>query len=185
MKKILLFALSIFCFYGCAPKAIDFIKNENINETRSIQSRFYNSANVNDIFNSTIATLQDLGFDIVEINRDAKLTSGMKNRDATEGGQVVGAVIFCTLDILSSAAGGGGSDLCSNYIGSMNDNQKISATVTTTKKDDKVYVRLTLQRLVFNKMGYLNIAESIKDIDLYQSFFDKLSKSIFLEENKI
>ncbi len=46
-------------------------------------------------------------------------------------------------------------------------------------------VRATFQRMVWNMAGQMSRIETLKEPDLYEGFFDKLSKSVFLEEQKI
>jgi len=46
-------------------------------------------------------------------------------------------------------------------------------------------VRVTFQRVIFNSMGQINSQTQINDPTVYQEFFEKLSKSLFLEANKI
>ncbi|BCS88007.1 hypothetical protein [Pseudodesulfovibrio sediminis] len=46
-------------------------------------------------------------------------------------------------------------------------------------------VRVTFQRVIFNKLGQINKQEQINDLEVYQEFFEKLSKSLFLEANQI
>jgi len=47
--------------------------------------------------------------------------------------------------------------------------------------EDAQILRITLQRLVWDSEGEIAHAESIDDPKIYQKFFDRLSKSIFLE----
>jgi len=46
---------------------------------------------------------------------------------------------------------------------------------------DTQVIRVTIQRLVWDDEGNLSREESIEDPKVYQKFFDRLSKSIFLE----
>jgi len=46
-------------------------------------------------------------------------------------------------------------------------------------------VRVTFQQVVFNKLGQVNSQRQINDELIYKEFFEKLSKSLFLEANTI
>lgn len=46
-------------------------------------------------------------------------------------------------------------------------------------------VRVTFQRVVVNTQGQVTRMEPLETVDLYQTFYEKLSKSVFLEANEI
>jgi spore germination protein YaaH len=46
-------------------------------------------------------------------------------------------------------------------------------------------VRVTFQRLVWNQKGIMTKIEGINEPEIYQEFFDKLSKSIFLQAQNV
>jgi hypothetical protein len=46
-------------------------------------------------------------------------------------------------------------------------------------------LRITIQRIVTNTSGMVTRIESIEEPAIYQEFFDKLSKSVFLEVQQI
>ena len=46
-------------------------------------------------------------------------------------------------------------------------------------------VRVTFQRIIFNDRGQVSLAEQITDPELYQKFYEKLSKAVFLEAHEI
>jgi hypothetical protein len=66
--------------------------------------------------------------------------------------------------------------------------QKMRASVVTRPIGDQekyIAVRVTFQRIVWNTQGQVTKSESIIDPAVYQEFFDKLSKAIFLEGQEI
>lgn len=55
----------------------------------------------------------------------------------------------------------------------------------TYSSDGDSIVRVTFQRVIVDTQGRVTKAEQIKDPTIYQQFFEKLSKSIFLEAHEI
>ena len=53
-----------------------------------------------------------------------------------------------------------------------------------TNRGDSL-VRVTFQRIVFDTTGQITRAEQINDPAIYRQFYDKLSKSVFLEAHEI
>ena len=51
--------------------------------------------------------------------------------------------------------------------------------------DGESIVRVTFQRIIYNSKGMTTKAEQIKDPALYQEFYEKLSKAVFLEAHEI
>jgi pyrimidine operon attenuation protein/uracil phosphoribosyltransferase len=92
-------------------------------------------------------------------------------RDATDAAQVTLAVL--------AAMGGRPVPI--------DKEQKMRASVVTRilPNGKEVSVRVTFQRIVYNTQGQVTIAEAIIDPQIYQEFFAKLSKSVFLEANHI
>ncbi len=180
MIKILQTALLLgllFILSGCNQTSIQMVKlkTTSLNE-RQLQTKSYDTTNESEILSSSVATLQDMGFNIDEINRDFGVITCSKTRDARETGQQVG------LFFLALLSGNG------NIMDSADHTQNIRATVVVAPKEKlkKVTdVRLTVMRVLRNHKGGVTGVENIKDKAIYQQFFDKLSKSVFLEENKI
>jgi hypothetical protein len=46
-------------------------------------------------------------------------------------------------------------------------------------------VRVTFQRIIYNTAGQVTKAEQIKDVKVYQKFYEKLSQAVFLEAHEI
>ena len=66
--------------------------------------------------------------------------------------------------------------------------QKIKASIVTSpagETETRTSVRVTFQRIVWNTDGQISRLERLNDAEMYQGFFDKLSKAIFLEAQGI
>jgi hypothetical protein len=139
-------------------------------EDRQMQTRRYEGSNENDILSASAGVLQDLGFQINESETRLGVIVGSKDRDAMETGQVAAAVVIALL--------GGGAM-------AIDDKQKIKASLVVKPDQNSFLVRITFQRMVWNTQNQLSRIEGLRDPAMYQEFFDRLSKSIFLEANKI
>ena len=63
---------------------------------------------------------------------------------------------------------------------------RMTLVVLPDLNEERTYrVRLTMQRVVWMKSGDLYEQETINDAAVYQAFFDKLSKSVFLEKEGV
>lgn len=140
-------------------------------ELRQLQTRSFDTKNEKKLLIAGAGVLQDLGYNIDESETSLGVIVGSKDRDATEAGQVVGAILIAAL--------GGGSV-------PIDKNQKIRASLVTYPTGKKTMkLRVTFQRIVWNTQGQVSKTQSIEDPLIYQDFFDKLSKAVFLESNEI
>jgi len=139
-------------------------------EDRQMQTRHFEGSSESEILSASAGVLQDLGFQINESETDLGIIVCSKERDATESGQVAAAVVVALL--------GGGSM-------PIDKKQKIKASLVVKPDKDGFNVRITFQRMVWNTQNQLSRVEGLREPEMYQEFFDKLSKSIFLEANKI
>ncbi len=158
---------------GGAPKG--FLKPaENNLEKRQLQMRQYETTDDKQIIMAVAGVLQDLGFTLDKSESEIGLVSASKKADATDGGQVAGAVI---LDILFGTRT---TALCDKV-------QAVKASVITKPSLDggKTVVRVTFQRVVWNMNSQVSKVETVDDPEIYQKFFDSLSKAVFLEAQKI
>ncbi len=140
-------------------------------ETRRMQSRKFNSDDEKKVLMACGNLLQDLGFNITESDSKAGLIVGQKDRSAVEAGQVAAKILLGAL---------GGGNLA------IDRNQRMKASIVIHRVEAKsILVRVTFQRLVFNDMGLLSRAEALSEPAQYQEFFEKLSKSLFLNAQNI
>ena len=139
----------------------------------------YDTQDEKEIIAACAGVLQDLGFSLDDSESDLGLIVGSKNRDATDAGQVT----LATMSVILSALGGGTSDAFSR----IDKTQKIRASIVSKPSLDgsKIVVRVTFQRIVWNARGDVSRMETLKDQSLYSGFFERLSKSVFLEAHSI
>ncbi|AJC85758.1 hypothetical protein [Campylobacter sp. RM16704] len=177
MKFIIPIFLLIFS--GCATTSVkEMMKIETSTaQERQLQTKSFNTVDTNKILSSSIATLQDLGFNIDEINRDFGIVSASKIRDAREASTQVGVVFLVLLSPSAAIAASKQSDHTQEI--------KASIVVSTNNKLKKTFVRFTMQRTIRNQEGAVNEVGTIKEPEIYQQFYEKLSKSVFLEANEL
>jgi hypothetical protein len=148
-------------------------------EHRQIQIREYDTNNEQQVLSACASLLQDMGFTLTEIDVKLGLLVGTKERDATNPGQMFLAALADGL-----AAAGGSSGSAMSYTDAA---QSIGVSCVTklNLEGNKVVVRVTFQRVILNQMGLVNRMENVIDPAVYEGFFEKLSKAVFLEANKI
>ena len=148
-------------------------------EKRKLQSRQYETTDEKKIISASAGVLQDLGFTLDDSETKLGFVMGSKDRNAVDAGQVT---LATTAVVLAAFAG-----TYSNAYEFIDKEQKIRASIIVQPSQDnqKTMVRATFQRLVWNMGGNLSRVETLKEPELYQGFFEKLSKSVFLEEQKI
>jgi hypothetical protein len=173
-KIVTIMLASTLLNYGCAsydglPGPVTLI-SESL-EDRKLQTRRYQTNNETLILQSVVGLMQDLGFNIDETESELGVVVGSKDRDAKDSGEIALSVFVLVLT-------GRPTDV--------NLNQKLRASVVTfpSKNKKEINVRVTFQRVIWNTSGRITRSEAMKDPKLYQEFFAKLSKAIFLEGNE-
>lgn len=175
MERGLVAAVCIGAALACTPK----IPKEALElspqslENRQLQTRRFDTQNEIQILEASAALLQDLGFTLDEAAPELGLILASKDRSAVEAGQVAGAVMVALL---------------TGYAPPTDKNQKLRASVVTKpvgEDHEAVAVRVTFQRIVWNTQGQVSKREALGDAEVYQEFFDKLSKAVFLEAHEL
>jgi hypothetical protein len=140
---------------------------------RQLQTRKYSTTAEDKIINACINVLQDSGFTVE--NTDAKLGTilASKQREAVESGQVAGALIIAVIFGVAIP---------------IDKNQSMFASIVVSpaaSEKNASLVRITFSRLVWTDRGAVSKAERLEDPEVYQTFFTKLSKGLFLEAQSI
>ena len=187
MKAWRLFAIALLtgALVACQSLPDDaFRLTESALELREIQSRTYEDVTEIEILSASSGVLQDLGYAIDEVEKDLGVLSASKRASAKDEIEIVGKIALDVLDCLVTFMLGCEDDAYQ----SSKDVQDIKMTLVVLpdlKKERTHRVRITMQRLVWMKSGDLHKQETILDAEVYQAFFDKLSKSVFLEKEGV
>lgn len=176
MKKLkYIFVACALGITGCATTAPEnlFQVAETSLQDRQMQSRFFETSNEVELLSAGVAVLQDMGYSIDETETKSGVVTASKTVDATNNAQIAGAVLVAVF------IGGNVSYDSQQQI-------KVSFVTLPSKNNKNGYLaRATFQRIVTNTQGQVTKAETMKTEDLYAEFFSKLSKSVFLEAQKI
>lgn len=143
-------------------------------DIRSMQTRTYEVSSEAVILAASVGVLQDIEFNIDEVERPLGVLMASKVIDADSGGEMFGLFI---LEVL----GGTGA------MQTASDEERVSLTLVvlpSLARDDEYTARITLQRTVFDQLHRVKLMATIAEPEIYQEMFAKLSKSVFLEENQ-
>jgi len=199
MKKIISGLTVVAMLAGCAgqipPEALQFQPDTLAN--RQLQSRKYDIKSEKDLLSASNNVLQDMGFNLDESNMPLGVIVASKSRDATEAGQIAGAMFMAFMFGANAASYDKVQKIRASLVtkpASTNNPIEVDVKTKTGKQikfDQQVplansyVVRVTFQRMVWNQKGVLTKIEGINEPEIYQEFFDKLSKSIFLQAQNV
>lgn len=159
---------------GCASLPKDaLVLTPDTLERRQLQTRRIDGIAEKELLNAAAGVLQDLGFNIDESETRLGVIVASKERSAITASQVLGA--------FAMAMFGG--------YGAIDRTQKIRVSLVTRPAVDSAgaplpesqQLRITIQRIVWNTANQISRIESIEEPLIYQAFFERLSKSVFLE----
>jgi len=198
--RVVLMASCFLLVAGCATVSDNSMQlSADSLQLRQLQTRRIEGIDEKTLLAACVGVLQDLGFNIDESESRLGVIVASKNRSAVDvgdavGGMVVDSLVNAALDAMFSALFGDnfdeGDDEDEDGVEAVYDvTQKIRASIVTRPaldssgqpRMDAQVLRITIQRLVWDSEGKISHAESIEDPKVYQKFFDRLSKSIFLE----
>lgn len=164
-----------FVFMGCnqtIPKDALQLAPEAL-QTRQLQTRKFSTQDERKLLSASAQVLQDLGYSLDESETKLGVIVASKDRDASEAGQVAVAVFVALL-------GGGAMPI--------DEKQKIRASLVSRPvagQTNTISLRVTFQRIVWNTHKVISKLETLEDPKMYEEFFSKVSKSVFLEANQI
>lgn len=175
---------------GCILSACEtlprdaFRLSETALATREMQSREYVSVSDAAILSASTAVLQDMGYAIDEIEKSLGVISASKRADATNKLEAFGTLavdsVKCVFTLMLACT--------RDHYKEIDDVQDIRLTLITRpqrENGDDVSVRITIQRVIWDKGGRLSKQQTVTDNKVYESFFAKLSKAVFLEQEGV
>jgi hypothetical protein len=157
------------------------------------QTRRFETASDLELLSASAAVLQDLGFQVSESSPDVGFLRAAKERGAREYGQEITRVLVALLTTALSVVGGGNAVT----VIPVDLHQQINASLVARPLDAEGTnheVRVLFYRLVWKGSGQSGNSrippgeqrmEMIRDAEIYQLFFARLSKAVFLEAHKI
>lgn len=174
-------------FLGCAqptqPAELFQLTPEST-ANRAMQTRFFDTENDRELLSASAAALQDLGFQVEESVREVGFLRAAKERSAREYGQYRNRFFFWLLSL-------------GHVVIPIDLHQKIAASLVTrplNAEHSRQEVRIIFYRAVWKGDGQADRnyippgeqkMEMIRDPEIYQQFFAKLSKAVFLEPHSI
>ncbi|RLB75818.1 MAG: hypothetical protein DRH15_13470 [Deltaproteobacteria bacterium] len=163
--------VSTFLVFLCAcqatvPKDVLKLPPQSL-EVRQRETRIFETNDEKKLLSAGAALLQDLGYQLDESEVSLGVIVASRDRDVKSAGEIIGSVIIAALFGVYTP---------------VSRNQKVLASFVTRPLDEKrIAVRVTFQHMVWDTDNNLIKNEIIDDPKIYQEFFEKLSKAVFLE----
>ncbi len=191
ISRWLLFPILGGLLSGCVgpmPKVETFFQlTPESAQHRALQTRMFETPDEKELLSASAAVLQDLGFQVEESSTEMGMLRAAKERGAREYGQEIMQGFIFILGAIGGKA----------VIVPVDVHQQISATLVTRRSEtdaSRFSVRILFHRSVWKGQGNTGdqhippgqqSLEMIHDAKIYQQFFAKLSKGVFLEAHKI
>jgi hypothetical protein len=196
-RAIALLCITLLSLFGCTtgrttPHEL-FVLAADSAANKAMQTRQFETPNSNELLSASAAVLQDLGFQVTESDRDLGFLRAAKERSAREYGQEVQRSLIAFVTAALSVLGGSNAMV----IMPVDLHQQINASLIALPLHDdekRQEVRVVFYRLVWKDDGMSGNQsippgqqkmEMIRDAEIYQQFFARLSKAAFLEAQKI
>lgn len=177
MKKPLILVGALF-LAGCVTVPPNtFVVTPELLQQRQLETRRYDGIKEADLIIASANVLQDLGFNLENSESKLGVLTASKQRDASNGGEIAAAIFIALL-------GGGATPISKD--------QTIRVALVVRPVNDSNgksmveshFVRVTFQRLV-RRTDNSVFGQTLRETELYQDFYERVSKSVFLEAHKI
>lgn len=143
---------------------------------RALQTRRFDGTAEKTVLAAGTAVLQDLGFTIDEAEARLGLIVASKERSAVNEAEVAAAYLLTLLSIVAL------SPTEPVYAKRQAVRVALATNPAGSGRPGSTTVRVTFQRIVFDNNERIRRVERVDGEALYREFFDRLSASIFLED---
>jgi hypothetical protein len=173
-------ALALGACQATVPDRDLFVLAPESPKERAEETRYFETRDSTELLSASAAVLQDLGFCVEESVRELGFLRASKERSAREYGQEIGRVLLLILSL-------------GKALEPIDLHQRIAATLVARPADPegkRQEVRVSFYRVVWAGAGVVDKQaippggqkmERVRDPVIYQQFFGKLSKAVFLE----
>jgi len=142
-------------------------------DIRQLQTRRFAEISETKLLAASAGVLQDLGFNLDESEVELGLIVASKRESANDPG------VSRLMQLL---------DIFADIEIAVDRDQRIRISLVSWPvpgAEEEYFVRVTFQRVVWNTENDISKRQTLDDPILYQEFFDRLSKSVFLEAHSI
>lgn len=181
--------LVLLSLHGCgaSPSKDAFDLSASSLADRQLESRRFDTLDRTELISASVGVLQDLGFTLDISNSELGVLTASKELDASNTGQmavaagkVTAAVLLAILTQDISQLPGGLPPV------DVEQTVRICLVVNQSLENSQAsVVRITISRVIRDNRGQVSQAETLRLPELYEAFFDKLSKATFLQAHDI
>ncbi len=188
--KFVFLVISVFFLVACTPRSSPqsfFQLTPVYLQHKALQTRRVETPEKNELFSASATVLQDLGFQLEESDLETGMLRAVKERSAREYGQEIGRFFLFLIGLFGQTT----------LIIPVDLHQQIAATLVmfpVNHEKTSFNVRIVFHRTLWKSDGNVGrqsiqpggqTMEMINDPLIYQQFFSKLSKSVFLQIHEI
>lgn len=163
--SFLLISFFAICLTGCSPRQSEVPLTQL--QKREIQSRDFDTDDKKLVMKSMMNVLQDEGFIIKNVVFEVGLLNAEKNVDIEN----TASAVFLTVFAGENAR--------------WEKQQLLDASANVSEFGNKTRVRMNFQIKTVDNFGCPKNVTTVLDPCMYQEFFDKVNKGIFIQEQNI
>jgi len=180
LRKSLLLFVAVAAVSGCAPQqipkeALQF--SQESPELRRLQTRRFQTTDEQRLLTAGAGILQEMGFAIDTRETRLGVIAGSKKQSLDSLGEK--AASFAVAVLTGQLGFPYGMPVSKDEL------VKVSLVTRPSENPKDTFVRLTLQRVVWNSEDKVRSSELLKEPEVYRQFFEGLGKAVSLEVHEL